>query len=69
MNAPVLPLRAATNPIGVDVFDCDRRTFLKSVREFLADPKVSVDDKGEEIRGTFSAIRQLAELTGVRVDA
>jgi hypothetical protein len=64
---PVETRRA--NPIGVDVFDCDRRTFLKSVQEFLADPSISQEDKAEEVKATTSAVLQMAALMGITVHA
>lgn len=57
------------NPIGIDVFDCDRRTFLVSVQEMLNDLKISAEDKGNEIDGTLNAIRSLARLLGIPVNA
>jgi hypothetical protein len=65
MNAPVLPLRAAVSPIGVDVFDRDRRAFLQSFREFMRDPKVPAVIKEQEFRATISALSQIAALVEV----
>lgn len=66
MNAPVLPPHAATNPIGVDVFDRDRRSFLQSFREFVADTRVPTAIRDAEFRATISAMSQIAALVEVR---
>lgn len=56
---------ASTNPVGVDVFDCDRRTFLQSFREFMADPLVPAAAREEEFRATISAMSRIAALVEV----
>lgn len=63
MNAPVrLP---SINPIGVEVFDRDRRAFLRSFGEFMADPKVPAAVRDQEFRATVSALSQIAALVEV----
>lgn len=61
--------KSRSHPIGVDVFDRDRRAFLKSWAEMLNDPALWNDLKREEVKGTFSMMRSLATLAGVAVDA
>lgn len=68
MNAPVSLQRPASHPIGVDVFDRDRRAFLKSWAEMLNDPLMPADIKREEVKGTISMMRSLAVLAEVSVD-
>jgi hypothetical protein len=64
MNAPVAGLPTA-NPVGVDIFDCDRRAFLQSFREFMADPLVPPETRADECRATISAMSRIAALVEV----
>jgi hypothetical protein len=56
-------------PVGIDSFNRDRRRFLVALADFLADPLVPRDLKGNEVSGTLSAIRQIATVGEVPLDA
>lgn len=72
MNAPVrpitvnAPIRPTTvQPIGVDLFEVDRRAFLASFREFMSDSRVPAKTRDEEFRSTLSALSQIAALSEI----
>lgn len=62
MNTPV----TSPQPIGVDVFDAERRQFLKSLVEFFRDPLVPEPVRAAEFTKTLAEISRasvLAEVT------
>lgn len=69
MNAFTARRGIGTDPIGVDVFALDRRHFFQSVREFVDDPLVSDEAKRAVLQATLSAMREMAILGGVLLDA